>query len=111
MIIVVGRADMLRAAQVANVVESRKTNPILANIVIKDRGDRLAMTATDLDKSVRATAPGPHRDMLELQIVRGMRDKEIRSLADLRGAGPGSGTINTPHLPLPFLPQLASLPP
>lgn len=57
-IIVADRADMLRAAQVASVVESRNTIPILANMVIEGSGDGLAMTATDLDISVRVTVPG-----------------------------------------------------
>lgn len=57
-VIIADRADMLRAAQVASVVETRNTIPILANMVIEGNSDGLAMTATDLDISVRVTVPG-----------------------------------------------------
>lgn len=57
-IIVADRADMLRAAQVASVVDSRNTIPILANMLIEASGDGLAMTATDLDIQVRVAVPG-----------------------------------------------------
>lgn len=56
--VVADRADMLRAAQVASVVETKNTIPILANMLIEADGGELAMTATDLDIAVRVVVPG-----------------------------------------------------
>lgn len=56
--VVADRAEMLRAAQVASVVETKNTIPILANMVIEASGDELAMTATDLDIAVRVVVAG-----------------------------------------------------
>lgn len=55
--VVIARADLLRAAAVASIVESKQTIPILANMLIEAKGDEAALTATDLDIVVRVAVP------------------------------------------------------
>lgn len=48
------RATLLRSlAHVHNIVERRTTIPILSNVKLQAQGDRLSLTATDLDIAVR----------------------------------------------------------
>src|SRR6476660_780439 len=54
----VDRDAFIRGLQMAhNVVEPRQTLPVLANVLLEAQGDTLRMTATDLEASVRVTAP------------------------------------------------------
>jgi DNA polymerase-3 subunit beta len=54
--ITVSRAELLRELTAAqSVVERKTTIPILSNFLFEATGDRLAITATDLDQSVRTS--------------------------------------------------------
>ena len=54
----VDRDAFMRGLQMAhNVVEPRQTLPVLANVLLEAQGDTLRVTATDLEVSVRVTAP------------------------------------------------------
>lgn len=56
--VVVGdRVDLMRAAQVASIVDTKNTIPILSNMVVEASGVELAMTSTDLDIAVRVVVP------------------------------------------------------
>lgn len=55
--VVANRADLIRAATVASVVEARNTIPICSNMLIDACADGLALTATDLDIEVRVMVP------------------------------------------------------
>ncbi len=55
--ITLSRNDLLQAAsRCQSVVEKRHTVPILANLLLKAEGDRLIMTATDLEVGLRGIA-------------------------------------------------------
>lgn len=54
---VVARADLLSAAAVASIVETKNIVPILGNMMIEAGGDELAVTSTDLDMVVRVAVP------------------------------------------------------
>lgn len=56
--LVADRAELLRAATVASIVQTKETIPVLANMVIEGTADEIAMSATDLDILVRVTVPG-----------------------------------------------------
>jgi len=52
------RAQLLKAlAHVQSVVERRNTIPILSNVMMEGRGDRLALTATDMDLTIIEETP------------------------------------------------------
>jgi len=54
--IIVSRADLLRELTAAqSVVERKTTIPILSNFLFEAEGDKLTITATDLDQSVRTS--------------------------------------------------------
>ena len=56
--IVVTQGDLLRELTATQgVVERKTTIPILSNFLFEASGDRLAITATDLDLSLRTSAP------------------------------------------------------
>jgi DNA polymerase-3 subunit beta len=52
-IVIVDRAALLRAVQASNAVEARNTIPILSNMLIEAEGEKIALTGTDLDMSIR----------------------------------------------------------
>ena len=52
------RAALLRSlGHVQSVVERRTTIPILSNVLVEADGDRLTLTATDLELGIRCTCP------------------------------------------------------
>jgi len=56
--ITVSRADLLRELTAAqSVVERKTTIPILSNFLVEAADDRLTITATDLDQSIRTSCP------------------------------------------------------
>ncbi len=56
--ITVTRAELLRELTAAqSVVERKTTIPILSNFLFEAQGDRLTITATDLDQSLRTSCP------------------------------------------------------
>jgi DNA polymerase-3 subunit beta len=56
--ITVARADLLRELTATqSVVERKTTIPILSNFLFEAEDDRLTITATDLDQSLRTSAP------------------------------------------------------
>ncbi|MGI4854108.1 MAG: DNA polymerase III subunit beta [Janthinobacterium lividum] len=56
--ITVSRAELLRELTAAqSVVERKTTIPILSNFLFEAQGDRLTITATDLDQSLRTSCP------------------------------------------------------
>ncbi|OYX08922.1 MAG: DNA polymerase III subunit beta, partial [Rhizobiales bacterium 32-66-8] len=56
--ITVNKDDLLPAlTRAVRLVERRNTIPILANVLLKAVGDRLTVTATDLDMQATATLP------------------------------------------------------
>jgi DNA polymerase-3 subunit beta len=55
--ITVSRQDLVRELTATqNVVERKTTIPILSNFLIEAEGDRLTITATDLDQAIRTSA-------------------------------------------------------
>jgi DNA polymerase-3 subunit beta len=56
--ITVSRQDLVRELTATqSVVERKTTIPILSNFLLEAEGDRLAITATDLDQAIRTSAP------------------------------------------------------
>ena len=56
--ITVSRADLLRELTAAqSVVERKTTIPILSNFLVEAADDKLKITATDLDQSIRTSCP------------------------------------------------------
>jgi DNA polymerase-3 subunit beta len=56
--ITVSRADLLRELTAAqSVVERKTTIPILSNFLVEAADDKLTITATDLDQSIRTSCP------------------------------------------------------
>src|SRR5438105_5987416 len=56
--IIVTKADLLRELTATQgVVERKTTIPILSNFLFEAAGDRLSITATDLDLSLRTSCP------------------------------------------------------
>lgn len=56
--ITIAKEHLLNGLQaVQNVVGSRTTLPILSNVLLNARGDRLELTATDLDVTISCTVP------------------------------------------------------
>ncbi len=56
--ITVSRAELLRELTAAqSVVERKTTIPILSNFLFEAQGERLSITATDLDQSLRTSCP------------------------------------------------------
>ena len=52
------RDDLLKPLQqIVGVVERRQTLPILANVLIAVKDNRLSLTATDLEVELRTSAP------------------------------------------------------
>ena len=64
------REELLAPLQsVIGVVERRQTMPVLANVLLSARENRLSITGTDLEvELVAMTAGGSHRNQLHLQI-------------------------------------------
>src|ERR1039458_9422650 len=55
--ITVGRQDLVKELTATqSVVERKTTIPILSNFLIEAEGDRLSITATDLDQAIRTSA-------------------------------------------------------
>src|SRR2546429_9873234 len=56
------REDLLAPLQsVIGVVERRQTMPVLANVLLAARDNRLSVTGTDLEVGLVAAARSPHR--------------------------------------------------
>src|SRR5580698_9783460 len=56
--ITVSRQDLVKELTATqSVVERKTTIPILSNLLIEAEGDRLTITATDLDQAIRTSAP------------------------------------------------------
>ena len=56
--ITVGRQELVKELTATqSVVERKTTIPILSNFLIEADGDRLSITATDLDQAIRTSAP------------------------------------------------------
>ena len=54
----VSKADLLRELGLSQgVVEKKTTIPILSNVLLEARGDRLSLTATDLELGLRTSCP------------------------------------------------------
>lgn len=54
----VSKADLVRELSLSQgVVEKRTTIPILSNVLVEASGDRIQLTATDLELGVRCSAP------------------------------------------------------
>ena len=54
----VSRADLVRELNLSQgVVEKKTTIPILSNVLLEADGDRITLTATDLELGVRCSCP------------------------------------------------------
>src|SRR5271155_5194626 len=54
----VSRADLVRELNLSQgVVEKKTTIPILSNVLIEAEGDRVVLTATDLELGIRCSCP------------------------------------------------------
>src|SRR5512140_410968 len=54
----VSRADLVRELNLSQgVVEKKTTIPILSNVLVEAAGDRITLTATDLELGVRCSCP------------------------------------------------------
>src|SRR3984957_13962459 len=54
----VSRADLVRELNLSQgVVEKKTTIPILSNVLVEAQGDRITLTATDLELGIRASCP------------------------------------------------------
>ena len=54
----VSRADLVRELNLSQgVVEKKTTIPILSNVLVEADGDRIHLTATDLELGIRCSCP------------------------------------------------------
>src|SRR5579884_2836720 len=54
----VSKADLVRELSLSQgVVEKKTTIPILSNVLLEAQGDRLTLTATDLELGMRTSCP------------------------------------------------------
>src|SRR5205823_12088597 len=54
----VSRADLVRELTLSQgVVEKKTTIPILSNVLVEANGDRIVLTATDLELGIRCSCP------------------------------------------------------
>ena len=54
----VSKSDLVRELSLSQgVVERKTTIPILSNVLLEASGDRLTMTATDLELGIRCSTP------------------------------------------------------
>src|SRR5205085_7852417 len=54
----VSRADLVRELNLSQgVVEKKTTIPILSNVLVEANGDRIVLTATDLELGIRCSCP------------------------------------------------------
>ncbi len=54
----VSKADLVRELSLSQgVVEKKTTIPILSNILLEAHGDRITLTATDLELGIRCSCP------------------------------------------------------
>src|SRR5437016_9216859 len=83
----VSKADLVRELSLSQgVVEKKTTIPILSNVLLEARGDRVFLTATDLELGIRCGCPAkvkkegsgtiPAKRLLE--IVRSLPEAEIK---------------------------------
>jgi len=64
------RGTLLKAlAQAQSVVERRNTIPILANVLIRKRGEQVSFLATDIEIQIETSAAIGARSSLSLLIV------------------------------------------
>jgi DNA polymerase-3 subunit beta len=77
------RSDVLQELSlVQGVVERRTTIPILSNILLEAEGDRLRMTATDLDMTVMTSCPGEVRAEGRLTVASKVFQELVRNLPE-----------------------------
>ena len=80
----VSRADLVRELSLSQgVVEKKTTIPILSNVLVEADGDRILLTATDLELGIRCscaarvkkpgagTIPAPYRQSCAARCARG----------------------------------------
>ena len=84
----IGRDALLKPLQaVAGIVERRQTMPILANVLIEHRGDRLYVTATDLEMQITAHSEFASSETRAVTV-------SARKLQDLLRALPEGALLN-----------------
>ena len=85
--LVVNRTDLQTELQLCQaVVERRSTIPVLSNVLLRASGDRIDLTATDLDVTIEASCPAKIKEdgaiTIEAKrffdIVRSLPDDEVR---------------------------------
>ena len=115
------RAALLRSlAHVQNVVERRNTIPILSNVMLAAEGDRLGLTATDMDLSLVAHEPAqvsrarrhdgrrPHAVRHRPQAAGRQRGRHRAGRRRRRGrpSAPARSMFNLPTLPADEFPAI-----
>jgi len=84
----IARDALLHPLQaVSGIVERRHTLPILANVLLEHRDDRLYVTATDLEMQITAHSALPGKDAQATTVG-------ARKLQDLLRALPAEATLN-----------------
>jgi DNA polymerase-3 subunit beta len=118
----INRLDFLRPiARVQGIVEKRTTMPVLSNLLMDVQGDRVEITATDLEVSIRDKAPAVSveeqgsitvnaRKLYE--IVRAFPDDELSvsctedSKVTIKGAKSRFNVMGLPSASFPEIPSL-----
>ena len=84
----IARDALLKPLQaVSGIVERRHTLPILANVLLEHRDDRLYVTATDLEMQITAHSELPGKEAQAVTVA-------ARKLQDLLRALPDDATLN-----------------
>jgi len=84
----IARDALLRPLQaVSGIVERRHTLPILANVLLEQKGDGLHVTATDLEMQITAVADLPGKEGAATTVA-------ARKIQDLLRALPDDATLN-----------------
>ena len=61
----ISRADLVRELNLSQgVVEKKTTIPILSNVLLEAEGDRIHLTATDLELGIRCSCPARVKNCL-----------------------------------------------
>ena len=99
----VSKTDLVRELNLSQgVVEKKTTIPILSNVLVETAGDRINLTATDLELGIRSSCPARVKKA-GAGTIPAKRVYEFMELARLRGAAVRHCSIKKQTLEESFL--------
>ena len=104
----VSRADLVRELNLSQgVVEKKTTIPILSNVLLEAEGNRIVLTATDLELGIRCSCPArvkkagagtiPARRLLDYVRLLADGDVQVKIHGESLGQHRDFGTVEDPY--------------